>query len=323
MTRLLAAELRRALSRRATWILLIGGVLLAALSLFGALETTKSLTAQSQADARTTYEVIHSDWQKNHVQLETECRTNIGTDAAPSEIDRTCAQPEPRLEEFLGHTTLLSGLREALMVLLPMLLLLGFVLGSTLVAAEHTSGAMSTLLTFEPRRSRVYVAKLVAATLTALALATVTTLLILGGFVLAYARTSVDPTPPGTTSQVLSTAGRLALAGGLAGLVGAVTGFVLRHTGACLGAAVGYAIAAEMILRQIKPGITPWLIGSNMLGFVQHGLGWQLERCKPGGYECMLIPKYLTFGHSLVFLGVLTVVLTLLGLLSFRRRDVG
>jgi ABC-type transport system involved in multi-copper enzyme maturation permease subunit len=144
-------------------------------------------------------------------------------------------------------------------------MVVGLLVGASLVGAEYRFGTLTTLLAWEPRRLRVLVAKVVAAMLVVaagylvvealLALALVPVAVTRGTFAgadAAFAR--------GVAGQVLR---GTALAGGLAGL-GACLATLGRNTSAALGALVVHLIAVEAVLRAQRPAWTPWYLAENL-----------------------------------------------------------
>lgn len=122
---------------------------------------------------------------------------------------------------------------------------------------------------------------------------------------------------------------RTVLVVGLAGLLGAVLGTLLRHTAAALGVAIGYLALVEGVLvdalRTTLPEPPPWLIYPNVIAWLQGGL--QDDRafdrpgvCSPSG-ECHP-PELISTTHAGLYLLVLSVVLVAIGGAVFRRRDV-
>ena len=83
-------------------------------------------------------------------------------------------------------------------------------------------------------------------------------------------------------------------------------------------------MAGEGILRGAVPSAQPWLLSTNLTGWLQHGTTYFVERCtsSDGGYSCETVEQPLSFAHSATYLGVLVVALVLVTALVFRRRDV-
>ena len=101
-------------------------------------------------------------------------------------------------------------------------------------------------------------------------------------------------------------------------------GILLRHTAAVLGVALGWAIAGEGVLGNNIRSAQPWLLSTNLTGWLQHGTSYLVDRCSSseGGYSCETVQQPLSFAHSATYLAVLVVALVLVTALVFRRRDV-
>ena len=108
-------------------------------------------------------------------------------------------------------------------------------------------------------------------------------------------------------------------------VAGAALGILLRHTAAVLGLALGWVIAGEGILGNNVAAAQPWLLGTNLTGWLQHGTSYFVETCTSsadGGFSCSSTEKALSFAHSATYLGVLVLALLVVTTLVFRRRDV-
>lgn len=202
----------------------------------------------------------------------------------------------------------------AFLVASGVLFTLSVVVGASFVGAEWNSGSMTTLLTWEPRRNRVLLAKLIAVVVTTF-VATLVVLVILVLFLLPSAAVH------GTTSGVPWWS---------------VTGVWLRiGTVAAIGGAVGVGLAN--VMRSAAGPIATWLI----FQFVASPAlilwkGW-LVRWLPDG----VIRQFVSLANALrgsisgtpfqfggnvlrggLVLGAYTVALVAAGYAVFRTRDV-
>lgn len=146
---------------------------------------------------------------------------------------------------------------------------LSVVAGASFVGAEWACGAMTTLLTWEPRRGRVLGAKLVAAAL-AFALATLAVLVLV----------AVVLVPTGVAHGVMSgldgewwrsTLGLL-LRGTALGALGAGLGVglagLLRNSGGPIATWLIFEFVVSQLLVLWKPGLFRWMPGANAQQFV-------------------------------------------------------
>ena len=123
-------------------------------------------------------------------------------------------------------------------------------------------------------------------------------------------------------------AARLACAGAFAAAVGAALAFLLRHTGATLGVVVGWLVAVDGILASLFVGLRRWTTQISLTAWLQAGVQEQVgaTSCSsgPSGVTtCNGTPVVVSMTQGGLLLLAVLVVVTALGLLVFRRRDVG
>jgi hypothetical protein len=142
--------------------------------------------------------------------------------------------------------------------------LVGFVMGTGFIGAEWTAGTFPLLLTWEPRRMRVLLAKLAAVVVTFVVIGVVTTAILLAsGWAIAATR--------GTTAGITATVWRELLWYSLRGLplialltgAGAAIAGLTRHTAAALVGAIGYMVVFEIVVRRLHPEWIRWLLATN------------------------------------------------------------
>jgi ABC-2 family transporter protein len=189
-------------------------------------------------------------------------------------------------------------------------LIIGAVVGgASMIGAEWRAGTLTTLLTWEPNRIRVGVAKLLACGLVAFAVAMVLQVLWCAAFV---------PTAlgPGTTDGVdeawlRSLGGAMLRIGALIGLTAtfmAAIAMIGRNTAAALGVAFGYLMVFENIIHAWKPWATRFLLGPNGAVFTTGGKLDTEEFTRS------------TTTAGLTLLGY-AVAISTVAILVFRRRD--
>ncbi|MFL5799118.1 MAG: ABC transporter permease subunit [Actinomycetota bacterium] len=146
------------------------------------------------------------------------------------------------------------------------IVVLAFLLAASFVGLEWHSGTMAVLLTWEPRRWRVFGAKTAAALLIAF-VGTILLLVALGLALLPAAlfrgtTTGVD------AAWIRETAGVL-LRAGLLSAIGAAAGFAVasaaRNTAASLGVGFGYMVVVESLLGALKPAWRHWMVVPNSI----------------------------------------------------------
>jgi ABC-2 type transport system permease protein len=328
MTRLTKVELRRLFSRRLTSIVVLGALVITGLLLFAAFQQAKPLTGAELANQQASFAQAQKEWAATGDQQVAECvKGQAEAQKTEPKADFRCSQMEPTWAMWgkpqvkfadLMHSNLLSGSY--------VLAAVGFLVGAGFVSAEFSSGSIGSWLTFQPRRTRVYGSKLAAAGLGMFPIAVALLgILTAGVWVIVghYASTA------GTTAKVwgdLGLIGSRAVALTLAAaLAGAASGFLLRHTAAVIGIAMGYLVLVEAVFGQALRTSQPWLLKLNVDSWLQHGATYYVDVCKTdaqGNYGCQSVEKILSFGHSSAYLGVLVVLIVALAALVFRRRDV-
>jgi ABC-type transport system involved in multi-copper enzyme maturation permease subunit len=189
-------------------------------------------------------------------------------------------------------------------------IILGWLLGASLVGAEWHAGTMATLLTWEPRRVRVLVAKLVAAGVLVFALAFVLQILLgaalLPAGVLRGTTAGIDWDWLRSLGGVGLRVAAVAVAGAAMGASIAILG---RNTAAALGIAFGYFAIVENAIRGLRPNWTPWLLGDNIIVVVTN----QTQNSPLVGRSAL---------EAAALVACYTLALMAAALLAFRRRDI-
>jgi ABC-type transport system involved in multi-copper enzyme maturation permease subunit len=304
---LLLAELRRLLARRAVVFLLIAGFALAALITAGVLWEGRPITAGDLAYGQEQYE-------RDIAACEENPRRYGGGRGFE------CADAMMRPEDYVYRQVLTpAAVLDGLLVTLTTLLgLIALVVGTTFVGAEWTSGSMSNLMLFEPRRSRVWLAKVVAVVVVVTAFATA----VLGLVVVASlaAAVSWSDAPWGSTrgwDAAYATLRGVTVVVALA-MVGVAMTLALRSTIATVGLSFGYALVGEAMFRAVAAqAVEPWLLSSHMFAFLQGRL--ELYGQSFGRRPDVTVLHLQT---SALYLGASMLVLLVASWLTFRRRDI-
>ena len=196
------------------------------------------------------------------------------------------------------------------------------IVGSTFAGAEWTSGSLTNQLLFEPRRSRVWLAKAAAVTIGCGLIA----LVALGGYwlslgVIAQARDIAIPSND-VTKVLWHLLRAVALAAG-AGLGAFALTMVFRHTVATLALLFVYAVGGEVALSLLPlEGAGRWSVGNNAYGWLAeaHRYFDPTTSCTPG--ERCSPMHVMTHLQSGSFLGILLLISVVLSLVWFNQRDV-
>ena len=307
MARLLAAELRRIAARRlvrltaalALIATLLGGA--AAFAFSGSLSEEAYQQRVAEADARVEAQdaQIESCLRAHGVERGEEISDDVARQCFPSEDLGQVDDPRfhrSRLESIL------RGVTGALAVI-------GWGLGASLVGAEFASRSMTTLLTWEPRRGRVFVTKTVAAMLATSVLAVAALVLVA---LAMWPALAVHGAPVGAGDPTLwSLAGTIGRGVALA-TISAGIGFAIatigRNTAAALGAGFAYVIVLENIVGTSLEGWRRWLLLGNVIVFVS------------GNSDGSEVPGRSVAGAGLFLAAVAVASLAVAGA-AFHRRD--
>lgn len=337
---LVAVELRRLWWRRLTKAVIIGVLAFVGVSTYSAYVAS---TPEALAQRLEQYATIQADMERQKQemagqlpQLVERCREDQTAERARSGdatvdfgCDRISDQFQPPTLEQMGilppvadtitATTLTTGVF--------VFAFLALLLMGSYVGAEFSTGAMGNWLTFQPRRVRVALSKLVAAVLgSAVVAALGIALTNLGARAIATVnRTGSDlalPDPPALASSVPELMLRCIGLAVFAGVLGAALGLVLRHTAAIIGGVLGWLVVVEGIAVNnfLQGRLHPWAVLPNANAFINKGATYVAESCSAA--SCQYSERTLTYTHGWVYLLVVGVSAAVVAVLVFRRRDV-
>lgn len=187
--------------------------------------------------------------------------------------------------------------------------LLGIVIGASAVGAEYRAGTVTTILTWEPRRVRLLVARLAAAAVVAMVFFLIVQLVFVGGWALGVAINGHSGTGGDFWRDIAVLLVRATvIAGALAVISGAIA-TIGKNTAAAMGVWFGYLIAIEAILRGQVESLIPWFLTPNVAALY----GW--ESVTQNGHT-------VTGGAGAVRLALYVVLFGVAAVIVFRRRDV-
>lgn len=324
---LVGLELRRFWWRRLTRY---GLLVIAALIAFGMYGTWRSTQPPSPVERAQQEQAYQQALQSYPDQLAA-CRQAEAETKANSEpgANFSCDQmPKPSPEMFGPPPATFGGLMpEAIQTTAMGASFVLFIIGASFVAAEFGTGSMGTWLTFEPRRLRVGVSKLVGAGLGALAAAAALfAITALGVWVVALLNGAGAPPPDVQPSSIVWGTARGVVMVTAGGVAGATLALIVRSTAAVVGIVVGYAIALEGVIGSTWPTLQQWLVQLNLRAWLEDGVTYYTQECQnssQNGFACTSVEHALPLSQAWVYLLVLGTALVALALWTFRRRDVG
>ena len=323
MTRLIRVELARYRSRRVIALLILLAALLAALVAAKSAWDTRPVTEQEAATAKVNADLAA---QRSDIKADLEkCLANPERYLGTGATDQTCrdnltASPTsyyPREPLDLTGTLKGNGLGVALAV--AGLLVIA---ASTFAGSDWASGSIVNQLLFEPRRTRLWLAKAIAVTIASGLVALVT----IGGFWLAMYLVAVDRDVP-HGSDVMSDVGWHLLRAVVFAVGASVGAYALtmlfRHSVATLSLLFAYSVGGE-ILAVLVPvdDVGRWTLGNNVFGWLETRMQFfdpSAHCARRGNCEGLQHIGHLQGGAYLL---VLTAVAVVLSLVVFRRRDV-
>jgi ABC-type transport system involved in multi-copper enzyme maturation permease subunit len=158
-------------------------------------------------------------------------------------------------------------------VLVPTFLFLGvgaLIGGATVFGAEWRAGTVSTVVTWVPRRASLLLARFAAAA----SLAAVISVALQATLVLAFLPTMlVKGSTSGVDGAWLVDLGTVVLRSmafcGLAAAIGGAVANIGRNTTATLAAAFVWMAIVEAIVRGVWPARARWLLGENIVTFLE------------------------------------------------------
>ncbi len=321
--RLLRVELARLRSRRVIAALVLAAALFAAVVAGVTAFETRPLTDKDRSEA-----AAQADLESERPALRAEvraCESDPKSYLGPTADAADCGELlvpgavsyYPRTPLDLGSTLSDRGLPLALVVAGLMV-----IVGGTFAGGDWSSGSLGTQLLFEPRRTRVWLAKAGAVTLSSAVVATV----VLGGFwlslyLLAGARDIAIPSSD-LDHALWHVVRAVALAVGAALGAFALT-MVFRHTVATLALLFVYSVGGEIAVNLLPlQGAGRWSVGNNAYGWLatRHRYFDSTIDCAPGDRcDPMQLMTHLQAG---LFLGALLILAVLVSVLWFRRSDV-
>ena len=300
--RLLGVELRRAFARRLTkaiFLLCVAGIIAAGLSVFFTSKRETTHVSPSGPKVSGFYEACVNGTLPSDQPLPP--LPSVGT----RERADACRQ---FIQENAGETVdkrfYITNLMDIIKHVSAMAAIVAWLLGASFIGGEWRSGSFATLLTWEPRRTRVMVAKALAAVIVSFILVMVLQALLVGAL---YPSAVYHGTTAGANGAFWRSFSYLGLrSGGLAAgaaLAGFAIGAIGRNTAASLGAGFFYiAVVEGAIVGNFIPKARPWLLVRNAIVFINNDRLFELPHRTP------LQAGVITFGYAVALFGIATLI---------------
>jgi len=201
---------------------------------------------------------------------------------------------------------------------------------------------MGLVLSWEPRRTRVFLVRLLVVVVLALLVQGLLLLIALGlGSLIAEAHdldaTAAAQLGEGLTPADLGDATELALRwlplAALAAAGSFAVAMLTRSTGWAIGASIGFVAVVESVVQGVWAWGSQWLVQTNIAAWLSGGITWTVDRNAaqqgynafgPGEGETFVPPGSIVISDTrgLATLAALVVIAGLLSWITFRSRDV-
>lgn len=323
MIRLTTVELRRLASRKILWVCILGAaaIVISVLATVYLQARTIDLARAGMLEEYDRIVADHERYVQECLQQEAQERRTTGDPT----IDYGCEEGgPPTIEEMYGQMpSLAEQYTQLLQGLVYPFAFLALVLGSTAVAAEFAHRTMGSWLTFVPRRTPVFVSKVLAPMLASVPITLVGAGLTLVGVPVIFRWFRLDD---GVTGQEWVDLGwmllRLVVVVMVAAALGAGGGFLVRHSGVVVGVVVGYLVIVEGMVGSALSGVQRYLLARNISAFVQDGTTWEIWTDCDGINGCRSIEQSLSLEHGAMVLAVLLAVVLVVAWAQFRTADI-
>lgn len=236
-----------------------------------------------------------------------------GVIAFTSSMDKTVAELHVRDEL---HPAVLSdwwvaGKSDGAVLIASFFLLLGALFtGAAVAGSEWRAGTITTVLTWEPRRARLNLARTFACGIVAFVVALVLQVVFLACFLPAVlANGTAGGTDIDWWLSLTAAIARTGLLAAVAAMLAVALATLGRNTAFALGAVFAWMVVVENLIRGLRPGLAPYLWGENIATVVP----WhQMERVDFTRSPAVALGTVVLY----------TTVFVVLATFTFHRRDV-
>ena len=237
MTRLLRSELLRMRSRRVVWVLAIVAALGIVVGVTIGAVNSQRPTEDEISRAQQRYERAYQRCLDGEFFAPEDVPSEFGT------LERFCEVAIDESGMVSSNAMELRDLRGLLESFSTMVILLGVVLGATLVGADWAAGTYGTLLTWEPRRLRALLARVIVVAATVFVVTVFLQALFVAAFrVAVQLRGSTALTPADWLGEVTGVSFRVSIASVALAVIAAALATIGRSTVLAVGVLFGYLV---------------------------------------------------------------------------------
>lgn len=304
--RLVRSEFLRARSRRLVPMVLIGGLIGITIGMGIVAFTAQKPSAAEIAQAQASFDQQVARCERNVERSQTSV---IGS-SPEAYCERAWSPPFDAV--FLRDLdTILQGTAT-------FVILLAVFLGASLGGADWTSNTMQTLLTWEPRRFRVFLVRALVVAVCVFAI-TVFLQLVFAAVtdLVASTRGSAAFLPSDFWRGVLLTVGRVSVISTALALIAFAISMIGRSTVAALGALFGYLIVVEAVIAGFRPSLQGDMLLRAAIVVITHQ-----PILDPTAFDSTGSALLLDVPKAWGVVGIYTVLIGLIGIVIFRQRDV-
>lgn len=323
MVQLLRAEVTRLRWRRAIVALMVLAIVVPGIILAGLLWETRTISEADRAEAKAEITALAESQISDCLERPRDWGIRA-KELTETEVAQRCERRAGNIgsvDEWIYRPSLtVRDAREGVgLAVATVLALLAALLGTTYAGHDWATGSMGNQLLFESRRWRVWTAKFGAVILATAAMATVALALFWGGIWVATVARDMTVGEGQWRWSVTSALRTVVLVSGAGAGAYALTMW-LRSTVGALGTLIGVGLGSSLLLSSLVTDAGRWLVSNNVSAFVLGEFRYYVdsEECWRGG-ECY---ELLTGPQGAAYLGVLVLVVSLISLASFQRRDV-
>jgi ABC-2 type transport system permease protein len=226
--------------------------------------------------------------------------------ASPAERGRRCQEAIPPIDPDFTP----SDVEDVNTNTAALVILLGFIVGASFIGADWQAGVIPTTLSWESRRTRVFLAKLAAVVGSVFVVAVVWHALFDGALTALLALEGTFGEADGEWLRaVTGLALRISAVSAGAALLGYAAGHIGRSTAGALGLGLGYVFVVENVVGSNFKPLRPWMMFWDSTVFVK-------GQFEAGGD----VPGRSTLEAGVVLLAY-AIGVTIVGLWGFRTRD--
>ena len=201
-----------------------------------------------------------------------------------------------------------ANVDEILLGLSTLFTILALVLGASFFGADWQKGAVTTTLTWEPRRVRLMAMKLLACAIAGAVLVLLLQLAFAGAmWPVAAIKGSMSGVDGGWVRSAAGLMLRIGAISAFTAVIGCSLASIGRNTAVAIGVNFAYFAVIENLLRGFKPQWRPYLLGDNTAQILSNQLVISPD-------HSMLDAALVILAYAAVFVGA--------AMLLFARRDV-